>query len=156
MRVLYTDQGRRPGDDELGAEFVPFDDLLRAADFVTVHVPLTTETRHLFGEREFRLMNPEAVFVNTSRGPVVDERALEWALRSGEIAAAGIDVTEEEPLPGDSPLLSLPNLVVTPHIASASVATRSRMASMAAEAVLAGIAGRFPDTCLNPEALRRP
>ncbi len=152
MRIVYSDV--RPVDDpDVAAEYVPLDDLLRASDFVTVHVPLGEGTRHLFGSREFALMKPSAVFVNTSRGPVVDESALAEALRSGVIAAAGIDVAEVEPLPLDSPLLALPNLIVTPHIASASVATRARMAGMAADAVMAGLEGRVPATCLNPEAL---
>lgn len=155
MRVLYADRSPSDAAAETSAEYCSLDDLLRRADFVSVHVPLTPETRHLFGEREFGLMKPSAVFVNTSRGPVVDEAALERALREGRIAAAAIDVTELEPLPLESPLLTLPNLIVTPHIASASVATRGRMAAMAAEAVVAGLAGRVPASCLNPEALRR-
>lgn len=155
MTVLYFDTSRRPEvEAELDAAFAGFEDLLRRADFVTVHVPLTEATRHLFGEREFALMKPTAVFVNTSRGPVVDEAALYRALREGQIAAAAIDVTEVEPLPGDSPLLTLPNLIITPHIASASVASRTRMADMAVDNVLAVLRGGLPMHCVNPEAAR--
>jgi glyoxylate reductase len=154
MRVLYYDSIRRPEAD-LGVGFVPFEELLREADFVTVHVPLSEETHHLFGQREFALMKRSGVFVNTARGPVVDEAALHDALQGKEIAAAAIDVTEVEPLPMDSPLLRLPNLIVTPHIASASVATRRRMADTAVDNALAALRGEIPLHCVNPEATGR-
>jgi glyoxylate reductase len=156
MRVLYHDSIRRPeAEAELGVGFVSFEELLREADFVTVHVPLSEETHHLFGRREFALMKESAVFVNTARGPVVDEAALHDALERKEIAAAGIDVTEVEPLPADSPLLRLPNLIITPHIGSASVATRRRMADTAVDNALAALRGEIPQHCVNPEAARR-
>ena len=157
MRILYNDGTRRPeaeADADLGLTYVELDELLAEADFVTVHVPLTPETHHLMGKREFRLMKRTAVFVNTSRGAVVDERALRDALSAARIAAAAIDVTEVEPIPPDDPLLSAPNLIVTPHIASASVATRSKMADMAVDAVLAVLQGEAPSYCVNPEAAR--
>lgn len=155
MRILYNDQTRRPeAEAELGLTYVELDELLAAADFVTVHVPLSPETHHLMDEGRFRLMKRTGVFVNTSRGPVVDQRALHDALSAGTIAAAAIDVTEVEPLPPDDPLLSAPNLIVTPHIASASVATRSKMADMAVDAVLAVLRGETPANCVNPEAGR--
>lgn len=153
MRVLYHDSIRRPeAEAELGVGFVPFEELLREADFVSVHVPLSAETHHLFGRREFSLMKRTAIFVNTARGPVVDEAALHGALQHNDIAAAAIDVTEVEPLPTDSPLLRLPNLIVTPHIGSASVATRRRMADTAVDNALAALRGGLPQHCVNPEA----
>jgi glyoxylate reductase len=156
MKVLYHDSAPRPDvEKELGVAYAGFEDLLAESDFVTVHVPLTPETRHLFNDAAFGRMKPTAVFVNTSRGPVVDESALKRALESGQIAAAGIDVTEEEPLPKDDPLLRLSNLLVMPHIGSASVATRARMAEMAVENLLAGLAGERPPQCVNPEVLAR-
>jgi glyoxylate reductase len=153
MRVLYHDRVRRPeGEVELDARFVPFEELLGEADFVTVHVPLSEETHHLFGRSEFARMKPTAVFVNTARGPVVDEAALHDALQRKEIASAAIDVTEVEPLPMGSPLLRLPNLIITPHIASASVATRGRMADMAVDNLLVALRGELPQHCVNPDA----
>ncbi len=156
MRVLYHSRTRQPEvEEELGCCYVSFEELLAQSDFVTVHVPLTPETRHLFGAAAFQRMKPTAVFVNTSRGAVVDETALHRALESKQIAAAAVDVTESEPLGKHDPLLRLPNLLVTPHIASASVATRSRMAGMAVDNLLAVLNGRSPEHCVNPEALSR-
>ncbi len=154
MRVLYHDTSRRPAaEEELGVTYVSFEELLAQADFVTAHVPLTPETHHLFDDAAFERMKPTAVFVNTSRGPVVDEAALQRALAAKSIAAAATDVAETEPLPQDDPLLRLPNLLVTPHIGSASVATRTRMADLAVENLLAVLAGRTPPHCVNPDAL---
>ena len=157
MRILY--HSRRPRTEleaELGLIYTPtLDDLLAQSDFVTLHVPLTPETRHLLGERELALMKPAAILVNTSRGAVVDQGALVQALRQGRLAGAGLDVMEIEPLPGDHPLALLPNVVLTPHIASASRATRRRMAEMAVANLLAGLAGRLPPHCANPAALLR-
>jgi len=156
MRLLYTDASpRRQVEADLGIAYHTLDDLLRESDFVSLHVPLTPETRHLIGERELSLMKPTAVLVNTARGPVVNQKALYRALRRRQIASAGLDVAEVEPMPAREPLLRLENVVVTPHIASASVATRQRMAEMAAEAVLAALRGKVPANCLNPEALER-
>jgi glyoxylate reductase len=153
MRILYHDTTRRPeAEADLGLTFVELDRLLAEADFVTVHVPLTEGTRHLIGAREFGLMKETAAFVNTSRGPIVDQRALGEALSRGTIAAAAIDVTEVEPIPPDDPLLGAPNLIITPHIASASVATRTKMADMAVDAVIAVLQGGRPAHCVNPEA----
>lgn len=142
MRVLYYDRERSPeAEAELGAEYRPLDDLLREADFVTLHVSLTAETRGMIGERALKLMKPNAVLVNTSRGPVVDSGALQAALEGGKIFAAALDVTDPEPLPVDSPLLRLPNLIVVPHIASATVTTRTKMALMAVDNLIAGVRG---------------
>ncbi len=152
MRVLYHDRGRDPeAEARLGVEFAPLDDLLRAADFVTLHVPLTPETHHLIGAAQLALMKPTAILVNTARGPVVDPVALADALRERRIAGAALDVTDPEPIPPDSPLLALDNLIITPHIASASVRTRGRMAAMAAENLLAGLRGERLPHCANPE-----
>jgi glyoxylate reductase len=153
MRLLYTDVQRAPEpvERELGVTYVDKDTLLREADFVTIHVPLFPETRHYISDRELGLMKPTAILVNAARGPIVDEAALARALKQQRIAGAGLDVYEEEPKvhPG---LLGLDTVVLLPHIASASIETRTRMATMAAENVVAGVAGRRPPNLLNPEA----
>jgi len=157
MKVLYYDIVRRSEEDEkrLGVEYVPGQaELIPRADFVTVHVPLwPPDNRHLIGAAEFALMKPTAVFINTSRGPVVDQKALYEALKSGQIFAAAIDVAEIEPISPDDPLLTLDNIIITPHIASAGFTTRTDMAFMAAENLLAGLRGQAPPNCVNPEAL---
>ncbi len=154
MRILYTDAVPLPEDveRELGAARVDLATLLREADFVSLHVPLTPETRHLIGAPELAQMKPTAVLVNTSRGPVVDEAALAGALRDGAIFAAGLDVFEREPEvhPG---LLELDNVVLAPHIASGSVRTRSEMSAMAVRNLVAGLRGERPPNLLNPEVL---
>ena len=157
MKVLYYDRVRRSEDEEkqLDVEYVPdLKEILSVSDFISVHVPLLPETRHLIGAAEFTLMKPTAVFVNTSRGPVVDQKALYEALKAKNIFAAGIDVTEIEPIPTDDPLLTLDNVIITPHIASASFNTRKNMALIAAENLLAGLKGEMPPNCVNPEALK--
>ena len=139
--VLHTS---RSGGVELG-------ELLERSDFVTLHCPLTPETRGLIGAEALRRMKPSAYLVNTARGPIVDSDALRTALAGGEIAGAALDVTDPEPLPADHPLLGAPNLTVIPHLGSATHATRERMADMAVDNLLAGLAGeRMPD-CANPE-----
>lgn len=154
MRVLVYDTYRdEAAERELGAEFRPLDDLLRESDFVTLHVALTDETRHLMDARAFSLMKSTAVLVNAARGPVVDTDALVAALRDGTIFAAGLDVTDPEPLPADHPLVSLPNCTVVPHTASGTVQTRDAMATLAARNLLAVLAGETPPVCVNPEVL---
>jgi glyoxylate reductase len=154
MQVLYT--ARKPldeGEEErLGVRFAPLEELLAQSDFVSLHVPLTPETRHLIGARELSLMKPSAYLVNTARGPVVDEKALVEALRRGIIRGAGLDVYENEPqlTPG---LADLEKVVLLPHVGSATVETRTRMAEMAVENLLEGLAGRRPPHCLNWEAV---
>jgi lactate dehydrogenase-like 2-hydroxyacid dehydrogenase len=142
MRILYTERHRHPElEEELAAEYVGLDTLLRESDFVSLHCPLTAETRHLIGERELGLMKHTAILINTARGPVVDQEALYGALKDKRIFAAGLDVFEQEPVDCHSPLMAQDNVTVIPHIASASVATRTRMAVMAAENLLAGLRG---------------
>jgi glyoxylate reductase len=132
---------------------VSLETLLRESDFVTLHTPLTEETRHLIGAAQLRAMKRTAVLVNTARGPIVDEEALAEALREGRIFGAALDVFAEEPIRPDSPLLGLENVVLLPHIGSASVATRRRMATMAAENLIAGLKGQRPAHLVNPEVL---
>jgi len=157
MKVLYYDEMRRSEAEErqLGVEYVPeLEKLISSADFISIHVPLLPQTRHLIGAAEFAVMKPTAIFINTARGPVVDQKALYDALKSGQIFAAGIDVTEIEPIPPDDPLLTLDNIIITPHIASASFTTRKNMALMAAENLLSGLRSETPPNCVNPEARR--
>lgn len=150
MRILYHDPVPRiEAAREVGASYRELADLLRESDVVSVHVPLAPETRGMFGPAQFAQMKPTAVFINTARGQVVDQAALYQALRDRVIFAAGLDVYELEPLPLDDPLLTLANVVLTPHIASASFATRHRMAAMAAENALAAIRGQRPPNLVN-------
>jgi glyoxylate reductase len=156
MRVLYHNRKRDPeAERAVGAEYRAKAELLREADFVVLSIPLSAETRHLIGAAELALMKPTAYLVNVARGPVVDEAALVDALQSGRIAGAGLDVFEEEPKvhPG---LLELENLALTPHIGSASRATRLRMATRAAENCVAALQGQRPPNLVNPEAWRSP
>lgn len=142
MSILYTDAQRsEAAERNFGAQLVDMGTLLSQSDFVTLHTPLTPQTRHLIGAQQFARMKPSAVFINTSRGPVVDQAALYEALRRRQIAAAGLDVFEVEPLPLTDPLLQLDNVVLLPHIGSASIATRTRMAVLAAENLVAGLQG---------------
>ena len=150
MRILYFDPFPPSGTD-LPGQAVDLDTLLRESDFISVHTPLTEETRGLIGRRAFSMMKSNAVLVNTARGPVVDPKALYQALKDNQIFAAALDVTDPEPLPMDSPLLELDNLVVVPHIASASRSTREKMSVMAAENLIAGLSGQQLPNCVNPE-----
>ncbi len=152
MRILFHDPGMDPAEARarFGAEARSLDDLLAEADFVSLHVPATPQTHHLIGARELGLMKPTAILINTARGTVVDPDALYHALAAGQIAAAALDVTEPEPLPPDSPLLTLDNCLVVPHIASASVTARTKMATMAAANLLAGLRGERLPHCVNP------
>jgi glyoxylate reductase len=154
MRVLYNDARRATPDveRELHAQYVDLDRLLVESDFVSVHVPLLPETRHLINAKSLAKMKPGAYFINTSRGPVVDEAALAAALEAKQIAGAALDVYENEPKVNPA-LVGRKDAVLTPHIASASIDTRTKMAVMAAENVIAVFEGRRPPNALNPEVL---
>jgi glyoxylate reductase len=150
MRVMYHSRTRLApsGEEQLGVEYVAFDELLGRSDFVSLHVPLTEKTRHLIGTRELALMKPTAYLINTSRGPVVDERALFEALKEKRIGGAGLDVYEHEPdlTPG---LSDLTNVILLPHVGSATLETRTGMGMLAATNLLAGLRGETPPNCLN-------
>lgn len=151
MRVIYHNRKQRSDDQKLGVRYVSFEGLLRESDFLLVLVPLTDESRHLFDREAFARMKPTAYFINAARGGLVDTNALYEALASGRIAHAALDVTEPEPLPGDHPLLSLPNVLVTPHIGSATHETRDRMAHLAVDNLFAGLERRPLPACVNEE-----
>ncbi|MHB9038505.1 MAG: 2-hydroxyacid dehydrogenase [Armatimonadota bacterium] len=153
MKVLYTDVARnKTFEAETGGVFVDKETLLRESDFVSLHVPLMPETTHLIGEPEFKMMKDTAVLINTSRGPVVDEKALVKALKDGEIWGAGLDVFENEP-ELESGLADLDNVVIVPHIASATIETRTNMGLIAARNIIAVFDGQTPPNCVNPEVL---
>jgi glyoxylate reductase len=149
MRILVHDPSYQPEDHSI--EKVDLSTLLARSDFISLHTPLTDQTYHLISAAEFAQMKPNAILVNTARGPVVDPEALYQALRIKQIAGAALDVTEPEPLPADHPLLTLDNLILAPHIASASRATRGKMADMAVDNLLAGLKGERLPHCVNPE-----
>ncbi|HBE49650.1 MAG TPA: D-glycerate dehydrogenase [Cyanobacteria bacterium UBA11369] len=153
MRILYASRQRcdRQLEQSLGVEFADFERLLQQSDFVTIHTPLTEETYHLVSDRQFALMKPTAILINTARGGIVDPDALYRALSRGQIAGAAIDVTEPEPIPINSPLLGLDNLIIAPHIGSASHKTRSKMAAMAIANLIAGLKREVLPNCVNPE-----
>ncbi len=153
MRVLYYDPNAKP-DPAIKAAPVDFETLLEESDFVSLHTPLTPDTRHLIDAEALNRMKRTAVLVNTSRGPVVDMDALYEALRDKRIFAAALDVTEPEPLPMDHPLLTLDNLVIAPHIASASHTARGNMAWMAANNLIAGLKGERLPYCVNPQVYK--
>ncbi len=146
MRILYFDTTRQlDAEQELGAEYRDFDELLAESDFISLHVNLTPETYGLIATREFGIMKPSGILINTARGPVVDTDSLYNALNEGQIAYAALDVTDPEPLPEDHKLLTLPNMIIAPHIASATVTSRTQMARMAVRNLIAGVRGeRLP------------
>jgi glyoxylate reductase len=154
MTVLYHDPQQAAPEDEaaLGASFVELDELYARSDFISLHTVLSDETRGMIGTEAFSKMKRTAIVINTSRGPVVDQPALYQALEHGLIGGAALDVTDPEPMRADHPLLTLPNCLVVPHIASASRTTRARMAEMAAANLLAGLRGEPLPNCVNPEA----
>lgn len=154
MKVLYYSNTAKPDlEASMGVERATLEDLLRTSDFVSIHVPLTEETRGMIGWRELSMMKQTAVLVNTARGQVVDEQALCRALKEKRIFAAGLDVFDREPLPAGSPLRELDNVVLLPHIGSASVATRTKMAVMAARNLTQALSGERPEHIVNPEVL---
>jgi len=157
LRLVYASSSPHPDiAAELGAMRLPLETLLRQSDFVTLHVPLTPQTRGMINENALRIMKPDAILVNAARGPVVDTMALVQALREGWIAGAALDVTDPEPLPPEHPLYRLPNCLILPHIGSATRGTRRRIAELACENLLAGLAGRRLPHCVNPEVYGSP
>ena len=156
MNLAYYSRERHMEiENEIGIKFMDFNALLGECDFLSIHTRLTPETYHLIGEKEFLKMKPNLILVNTSRGAVVDSKALYEALSQHKIAYAALDVTDPEPIPPNHPLLKLDNTLITPHIGSASMATRIKMGSMVAENLFAGLNGELPPNPVNPEALLR-
>lgn len=154
MEVIYYDHHLVEKGETVGATMCrTLDELLEQADFISLHVPLTPETHPLIDSAALAKMKDTAILINTSRGPVVDSDALYEALSSKKIAYAALDVTDPEPLPSDHKLMTLPNCLVVPHVGSATIATRSRMAVMAAENLLAGVRGQVPNHLVNPDVL---
>ncbi len=153
MKIMYSDVIRQQPqtEKELGLEYVELGKLLAESDFITLHTNLSPETHHLIGPEQFKRMKRNCILINTSRGPIVDNMALYEALRDGKIAYAALDVTEPEPIPIDHPLLTLDNIVIAPHIASASVTTRTKMGMMAAENLIAGLKGEPLPNPVNPK-----
>jgi glyoxylate reductase len=143
MKILYYDRERdTDAERETGAEYRELNELLGEADFVSLHVDLNEETRGMIGVQEFDLMQPSAILINTARGPIIDKDALCASLKEGKIACAALDVTDPEPLPADDELLSLPNIIIVPHIASATITARTRMCLMAVENLIAGVSDK--------------
>ena len=152
MTLIYHSRTRNPQvESQFGLKYAELPALLAAADFVSLHVPLTPQTRHYIGEKELRMMKPTAILINVARGAVVDSKALYVALKEGWIRGAALDVTDPEPIPADDPLLKLENLVVTPHVGSATVAARRAMCLLAARNLVAGLKGQRLESCANPE-----
>ncbi|TWD36786.1 glyoxylate/hydroxypyruvate reductase GhrB [Pantoea sp. SJZ147] len=154
MKIIY--QARRQheqAESQFAAQRCELETLLKQSDFVCISLPLTEETHHLIGAEQLKLMKPDAILINAGRGPVVDEKALIAALQDGTIRAAGLDVFEKEPLPTDSPLLSLPNVVTLPHIGSATHETRYGMMQDAVENLIAALNGKVEKNCVNPHVL---
>ncbi|XEC96766.1 2-hydroxyacid dehydrogenase [Paenibacillus tarimensis] len=153
MRVLYYSRSRKlEAERSMGMQYAELDSLLEQSDYVCLMTPLTPETHHMIGDRELKRMKRSAVLINAARGGIVDEKALYAALKDGTIWAAGLDVFEEEPVRPDHPLLSLPNVVALPHIGSASIRTRTRMAELAAHNLCRGLSGHIPDHLVNKDA----
>ncbi|AEM79298.1 glyoxylate reductase [Thermoanaerobacter wiegelii] len=155
MKILYTARSpKKEFEEETGAQYVDLDTLLKESDFVSIHVPLTPETRHLIGERELKLMKKSAILINTGRGPVVDEKALVKALKNKDIYAAGLDVYEREPL-FEEELAQLDNVVMLPHIGSATEEARRDMSILVAQNIIDVIEGRVPRTLVNRDVLNK-
>ena len=154
MNIIYYSRHRNEEIENIGAKYVSFDDLLRQADFISLHVPLTNETYHMIGRNEFKMMKKTAYLINTSRGKCIDEEALHEALKNGEIAGAALDVFENEPYVNEN-LKKLDNVVLTPHIGSASLETRTKMAVMVAENIHSFLKGEIPPNCVNLEVYKK-
>mgnify|MGYP000123673115 CR=1 FL=1 len=160
MRVIYYSRRRLPEEleKELNAEYVDFETLLKESDILSIHVPLTKETYHMIGEKQLKMMKRNAILINTARGAVIDTAALIKALEKKWIAGAGLDVFEQEPLPPDNPLTKFKNVVMAPHMGSATHKTRTRMGELVAENLIAFIKGEIPPTLVNKEVvnIRKP
>jgi glyoxylate reductase len=155
MKILFYDVIPRPEmEKDFGAKRMDLEELLKEADFVSIHVPLMKETQHLMNEQRFRTMKRTAYLINNSRGPVVDEKALYKALKEGWIAGAGLDVFEHEPATLDNPLLKLDSVVLAPHISSASLETRAKMAEMVADNLVSFFEGKKPPNLVNQDVLK--
>jgi glyoxylate reductase len=155
MKILFYDVIPRPEmEKDFGAKKVNLDTLFKESDFVSIHVPLMKETHHLVNAEKLKLMKKTAYLINNSRGPVVDEKALYDALKNGQITGAGLDVFEQEPTLLDNPLLKLDNIVVAPHISSASLETRSKMSEMVADNLVAFFEGKKPPNLVNPDVMK--
>jgi glyoxylate reductase len=156
MRVLYSSANQKPEvEKKLGIEYVPLREMLPLVDFLSLHTALMPETRGLIGREELAMMKSTAILVNTARGGVVDSEALTWALSQGRIAGAGLDVYDPEPIQRDNPLLKMKNVVILPHIGSASKNTRRRMAEMTVENLIAGLSGNRLPYCANPSVYEK-
>jgi glyoxylate reductase len=157
MKVIYYDVFRNQDlEKKYGIEFKPKEEVVKESDFLSVHVPLLPETRNSIGAAEFAMMKKTAFIINTARGGVVDEKALIEALRAGKIAGAALDVFEKEPIEMDNPLLKMDNVVLAPHLASGSIESRTAMAVLAANNLVAALQGELPPNLLNKGAYRRP
>ena len=155
MNILFYDVIPRPEmEKDFGAEKTDLDTLLKESDFVSLHVPLMKETHHLINAEKLKLMKKTAYLINNARGPVVDEKALYEALKNGQIAGAGLDVFEQEPTPLDNPLLKLDNVVVAPHISSASLETRAKMSEIVADNLVSFFEGKKPPNLVNPDVMK--
>jgi len=155
MRILYHSRHRYPeAEKKYNARYADLDTLLQESDFVSLHTNLSEETRHLMNEARFKKMKPGSTLINTARGPVVDQKALYRALSSGAISCAALDVTDPEPVRQDDPLLTLDNIIICPHIGSASHKTRGKMSAMAAENLIAGLKGIQLPHCANPQVYK--
>lgn len=157
LQIIYSDASRLPVEleQQLQVTWKPFEELIETSDLISIHVPLTPQTRGLFGSEQLRRMKPTAILVNTARGPVVQTDALLRALQENWIAGAALDVTDPEPLPADHPLYTLPNCLIVPHIGSATRDTRRRMAELACENLLAGLENKPLPNCVNPEVYQK-
>ena len=153
MTVLYHDFKRDPqAEQEFAARYVDKETLLSQSDFVSLHLPLSSETHHYIGQNELKLMKPSAMLINSARGQIVDQAALLDALKNEQIAGAGLDVTDPEPIRSNDPLLALPQVTVLPHIGSATRRTRAKMAERAAQNLARALNGQTMISCVNPEA----
>jgi glyoxylate reductase len=154
MKILYHNRSRnKQAETDLGAIYAGRDEILRQSDFISLHLPLSEQTTQYIGKNELKLMKPSAILVNTARGPLVDQVALYDSIKQGGLAGAGLDVTDPEPMRGDDPLLTLPQVTVLPHIGSATHTTRIKMAQMAAQNIIRTLNGRSMLSCLNPESV---